>query len=72
MTTKGKFKRDDVGAIHSAVVGMRRAGMIDKAAMRDFDAPCLIVPSMIEPARIKPLRESHPIRQPVFARPPVR
>lgn len=71
MTTKGKFKRDDVGAIHSAVVGMRRAGM-NNAAMRDFDASCLIVPSMIEPARIKPLRESHPIRQPVFACPPVR
>lgn len=40
--------------------------------MRDFDAPCLIVPPMIEPARIMPVRASHSIRQPVFARPPVR
>lgn len=66
--TKRKFKSDAFEAIHDAVAGMHRAGTIDKATMRDFDATCLTVPPMIEPAQIKQLRESHHVSQPVFAR----
>ena len=47
---------------------MHRAGTIDKATMRDFDATCLTVPPMIGPAQIKQLRESNHVSQPVFAR----
>lgn len=66
--TKRKFKSDAFEAIHDTVAGMHRAGTIDKATMRDFDATCLAVPPMIEPAQIKQLRESNHVSQPVFAR----
>jgi len=66
--TKRKFKSDAFEAIHDTVAGMYRAGTIDKATMRDFDATCLTVPPMIEPAQIKQLRESNHVSQPVFAR----
>ena len=66
--TKRKHKSDAFEAIHDTVAGMYRAGTIDKATMRDFDATCLTVPPMIEPAQIKQLRESNHVSQPVFAR----
>jgi len=66
--TKRKFKSNAFEAIHDNVAGMYRAGTIDKATMRDFDATCLTVPPMIEPAQIKQLRESNHVSQPVFAR----
>jgi putative transcriptional regulator len=66
--TKRKFKSDAFEAIHDTVAGMHRAGTIDKATMRDFDATCLTVPPMIDPAQIKQLRESNHVSQPVFAR----
>lgn len=66
--TKRKFKSDAFEAIHDTVGGMYRADTIDKATMRDFDATCLTVPPMIEPAQIKQLRESNHVSQPVFAR----
>ena len=66
--TKPKFKSDAFEAIHDTVAGMHRAGTIDKATMRDFDAACLTAPPMFEPAQIKQLRESHHVSQPVFAR----
>src|ERR1700730_4378579 len=68
MTTKRKYKSDAFEAIHDNVAGMNRAGTIDKATMRDFDATCLTVPPMIEPRQIKQLRESNHVSQPVFAR----
>ncbi len=34
---KPKFKSDAFEAIHSAASGMRRAGVMDKATMREFD-----------------------------------
>jgi putative transcriptional regulator len=66
--TKRRFKSDAFEAIHDAVAGMHRAGTIDKATMRDFDAAGLTAPPRIEAARIKPLRESDHVSQPVFAR----
>jgi putative transcriptional regulator len=36
--------------------------------MRKFDESCLSVPAQMEPARIKRIRESHRVSQPVFAR----
>jgi len=41
---------------------------IGKATMRKFDESCLSVPAQMEPARIKRIRESHRVSQPVFAR----
>jgi putative transcriptional regulator len=67
MPKRLKYKSDADEAIHSAVEGMYRAGTIDKATMRDFDASCLVPPA-IKPRQIKALRERHRVSQPVFAR----
>jgi len=68
MTKTCKYKSDASEAIHSTVSGMYRAGTIDKATMRSFDASCLSVPAPIKPHQIKRLRERHRVSQPVFAR----
>jgi len=67
MATKLKYKSDIAEAIHSSVSGMYRAGTIDKATLREFDESCLAVPQM-PPRRIKRIRESQKVSQPVFAR----
>jgi putative transcriptional regulator len=36
--------------------------------MREFDQSCLAVPAPMEPMRIKRIRESQRVSQPVFAR----
>jgi len=68
MAKKLKHKSDAFEAIHSAVTGMYRAGTIDKATMRSFDASCLVVPPPLKPMEIKKLRERYKVSQPVFAR----
>ncbi len=68
MTRNRKFKSDAFEAIHSSVAGMYRAGTIDKATMREFDESCLSVPTAMAPHRIKRIRESQHVSQPVFAR----
>lgn len=68
MTTNRKYKSDAYEAIHSSAAGMYRAGTIDKATMREFDEACLSVPVALEPHRIKQIRESQNVSQPVFAR----
>jgi putative transcriptional regulator len=68
MTTNRKYKSDAFEAIHSSVSGMYRAGTIDRATMREFDASCLSVPAQMEPRRIKRIREAQHVSQPVFAR----
>jgi len=47
---------------------MFRVGAIDKATMREFDESCLAVPAPLKPRRIKQIRESLHVSQPVFAR----
>jgi len=66
--TNRKYKSDAFEAIHSAVSGMHRAGTIDKATMREFDESCLAAPAPMEPKRIKRIRGSQRVSQPVFAR----
>jgi len=68
MTNKLKFKSDAFEAIHSSASAMFRVGAIDKATMREFDESCLSVPTPLEPRRIKRIRESQHVSQPVFAR----
>lgn len=68
MATKSKFKSDAFEAIHSSASGMYRAGTIDQATMREFDASCLAKPPVFAPADIKRLRLHNKVSQPVFAR----
>jgi putative transcriptional regulator len=68
MTNRRKYKSDAFEAIHSSASAMLRVGAIDKATMREFDEACLCVPASMEPERIKRIRESQNVSQPVFAR----
>ena len=68
MTDKRKFKSDAFEAIHSSASAMFRVGAIDKATMREFDESCLVSPAPMAPRRIKRIRESQRVSQPVFAR----
>jgi putative transcriptional regulator len=65
---KLKFKSDAFEAIHSSASAMFKVGAIDKATMREFDESCLSIPAPLEPRRIKKIRESQHVSQPVFAR----
>jgi len=67
MPRNDKYQSAISEAVHSAAVGMFRAGTIDKKTMREFDEMCLIPPA-IAPRQIKKLRERHKVSQPVFAR----
>ncbi|HEY8262252.1 MAG TPA: DNA-binding transcriptional regulator, partial [Methylosinus sp.] len=66
--TKSRFKSDASEALHSSAAMLHKVGALDKATMRDFDARHLVVPTQIEPAQIKRLREANNVSQPVFAR----
>lgn len=68
MATKPKFKSGLSEAIHSSASALYRVGAIDKATMREFDESCLSVPTQMEPKRIRRIRESLRVSQPVFAR----
>ncbi len=68
MATRVRYKSDVSAAIHSSAAMLHKVGALDKATMRDFDARHLAVPSAIEPAQIKQLREANNVSQPVFAR----
>ena len=68
MAKKVKFGNDVSEAIHTAAAMLHKVGALDKATMRDFDARHLPVPSEIDPAQIKRLREANNVSQPVFAR----
>ena len=68
MRTERKFKSDAYEAIHSSATALFDIGAIDKNTMREFDASCLSVPVAMEPERIKRIRESQNVSQPVFAR----
>lgn len=68
MTTKRKFKSDAFKAIHASAIALHKVGALDKATMREFDESCVVIPPMIEPKRIKLIREAAHVSQPVFAR----
>jgi putative transcriptional regulator len=68
MTTPRRFRTDAFAAVHSAARDLRRAGLIDKATMRDFDVSCLTPVPAMAPADIKRIRERACVSQLVFAR----
>lgn len=66
MTNK-TYKSEALEAIHSTVVDMHHAGVIDKKTMRKFDRSCLTPIHEFLPSEIKSLREHENVSQPVFA-----
>jgi putative transcriptional regulator len=53
--------------VHKTALGLHKAGVFDKATMREFDALCLTPVEQLSPAEIRALREREQVSQPVFA-----
>jgi putative transcriptional regulator len=69
MATKTN-KRADTGilaSVHETATGLHKAGVIDKATMREFDALCLTPVEPLSPDQIRAIREREQVSQPVFA-----
>lgn len=66
--TASKSKSGILGTVHKTAAGLRRAGVIDKATMREFDILCLTPVAPMAPDEIKALRQREQVSQPVFAR----
>lgn len=65
---KKKGERGILTSVHKTVAGLRKAGLVDKATMREFDALCLTPVELLTPEEIRALREREHVSQPVFAR----
>lgn len=66
--TARKVESGILGTVYKTAAGLHRAGVIDKATMREFDALCLTPVAPMAPEEIKALREREQVSQPVFAR----
>jgi putative transcriptional regulator len=55
-------------AIHETAAGLHRAGLLDKATMREFDESCLTPIADLSPKDITALREREGVSQGVLAR----
>jgi putative transcriptional regulator len=62
-----KARSDALAAVHETAAGLHRAGLIDRATMREFDALCLTPVEKLSPEDIRALREREQVSQPVFA-----
>ena len=62
-----KARNDALAAVHETAAGLHRAGLIDRATMREFDALCLTLVEKLSPEDIRALREREQVSQPVFA-----
>src|SRR5437879_4196858 len=54
-------------SVRETAVGLHKAGLVDKATMREFDALCLTPVEPLTPEQIRALREREQVSQPVFA-----
>ena len=54
--------------VHQAASDSFKAGVMDKATMRKFDASCLVKVSALKPAEIQALRKREKVSQAVLAR----
>jgi putative transcriptional regulator len=54
-------------SVHKTATGLRKAGLVDNATMRVFDALCLAPVEPLTPGEIRALREREQVSQPVFA-----
>jgi putative transcriptional regulator len=68
MVTQRKRERGLLASVHRTAAGLHRAGVVNKATMREFDALCLTPVEPMAPADIRALREREQVSQPVFAR----
>ncbi len=67
MITKSGNEGGVLGTVYRTATGLHRAGVIDKATMREFNALCLTPVEAMAAEEIKALREREQVSQPVFA-----
>jgi putative transcriptional regulator len=67
-TKTPKPESDILATVHESVAGLRKAGLVDQATMRNFDALCLTTVEPLSPAEIRALREREQVSQAVFSR----
>jgi putative transcriptional regulator len=67
MTKNGKADSGILASVHKTAAGLHKAGLVDKATMREFDAICLTPVEPLSPDEIRALREREQVSQPVFA-----
>lgn len=63
---KTQFKSDAFEAIHSAAAGLRRAKVIDKRTMRQFDEMCIAETPDFDAKAVASIRKAAKVSQPVF------
>jgi len=69
MSTKTRKPESDILAtVHESLAGLHKAGLLDQATMRNFDALCLTTVEPLSPAEIRALREREQVSQAVFSR----
>ncbi len=63
-----RYKSELMAAVHEAVEGLHRIGLVDKKTMREFDESCLTTVEKLSPHEIQALREREGVSQRAFAR----
>jgi putative transcriptional regulator len=58
-----KYRSRLSAAIHESASGLYRIGLMDKAAMREFDATCLIAPAPSLDKQTGAIRKQAGVRQ---------
>jgi len=66
-TNRKKAVSGILASVHQTAKGFRKAGIISKAIMAEFDALCLTPVEPMTPQEIRALRERGQVSQPVFA-----
>lgn len=66
-TIKRKVESGILASVHKTAADLHKAGLVDKATMREFDALCLTPVEPLAPEEIRALREREQVSQPVFA-----
>lgn len=67
MTKNMKADSSILASVHKTAAGLHKAGLVDKATMREFDAMCLTPVEPLSADEIRALREREQVSQPVFA-----
>ena len=68
MKTSRNAEPDILATVHGSVSGLHKAGLVDQATMRSFDALCLTTVEKLAPEEIRALREREQVSQAVFSR----
>lgn len=67
VATKRRVDGGILASVRKTATGLHKAGLVDKATMREFDALCLTPVEPLTPEEIRALREREQVSQPVFA-----